>query len=130
MAERGRATVQAKVIAPDAGSVLPENPLSENALLLEPCEDGVRFSLRATPRGRRNAIEGTRAGALLVSIAAVPEDGAANAAIIALLAKALGLPKSAVEIRHGTAARDKTIWLPLAPKTLLERLAPFKLPQK
>lgn len=97
---------------------------------IEERDGGAQFFVRATPRGRRNAIEGVRAGALLITVTAVPEDGAANTAIIALLAKALKLPKGAIEIRRGQTSRDKTVWLALEPHGLRERLAELQLASK
>jgi uncharacterized protein YggU (UPF0235/DUF167 family) len=91
-------------------------------LKIEARDGGSQFTVRATPRARRNALEGVRNGALLVSVTAVPEDGAANAAIMALLAKSLRVPKSALELRRGMAARDKAFWLLLPPDALRERL--------
>jgi uncharacterized protein len=44
-----------------------------------------------------------------VYVTTVPEDGKANAAVIQLLAKAFGLPKSALTITHGLTSRNKTI---------------------
>jgi len=46
---------------------------------------------------------------LRLRVAAVPDKGKANAAVIALLAKALGLPKSALSITAGDTARLKTL---------------------
>jgi uncharacterized protein YggU (UPF0235/DUF167 family) len=99
------------------------NELLVNELDIEARDGGSQFSIRATPRGRRNALEGIRAGALLVSVTAAPEDGAANAAIIALIAKSLKLAKSAIGIRRGHTSRDKTMWLALTPEELRARLA-------
>jgi len=72
------------------------------------------FQLRLTPRGGRDAIEGWIRGAgdseyLKVRVSAPPEDGKANAALIALLAKAFAMPKSAIRIVRGETARIKTI---------------------
>ena len=66
-----------------------------------------------TPRGGRDAIEGVEALAdgrpvLKVRVRAVPEDGAANEGVRRLLAKALGLPASAVRLEAGATARLKT----------------------
>ena len=44
-----------------------------------------------------------------VDVTVVPEKGKANAVIIALLAKALGRPKSALAIVQGETGRDKVI---------------------
>lgn len=70
----------------------------------------VRLIVRATPKAGRNEIAGRRAdGALLVHVTAAPEDGKANSAVCALLAKALGVPKSAVRVLRGETSRDKVI---------------------
>ncbi len=74
---------------------------------------GVLLRVRLTPKGGRDAVDGAdRDGRgrprLRVRVAAPPADGEANAALIVLIAKTLGVPKSAVEIRAG-ATRDKTL---------------------
>lgn len=72
--------------------------------------DGVvRFAVRVTPRASRAAITGVHAGALKVSLTAPPVEGAANAALIELLADALRVPKRAVRIEHGDHNRQKTV---------------------
>jgi hypothetical protein len=72
---------------------------------------GLIVRLRLTPGSSRDAIEGvapTAEGpALKARVRAVPEDGAANAAAAALLAKWLGVPKSAVAIASGHKSRVK-----------------------
>jgi len=50
-----------------------------------------------------------RDGALLVRLAAAPVDGAANDELIALLAKALHIPKRDITIVSGERARSKRI---------------------
>ena len=74
----------------------------------------MQFAVRVTPRGGRDAVEGwTRDAAgrpvLKVRVAAAAADGAANTAVIALLAKALGVPRSALRIAAGQTARVKRI---------------------
>ena len=70
----------------------------------------VRLIVRATPKASRNEIAGRRAdGALLVRVTAAPQDGHANAAVCALMARALGVPKSAVRVVRGETSRDKVI---------------------
>lgn len=75
--------------------------------------DGVRLRLKVRPQARRAGIDGVvpdRDGeALSVSVTAAPEDGKANAAVIALLASALEVTKSAISVTQGAAARRKTI---------------------
>lgn len=70
--------------------------------------------MRASPGAKTNAIAGLWRGAegevrLSVKVTAAPDKGKANAAIVALLAKALGLPKSALQVAAGDASRLKTI---------------------
>lgn len=85
------------------------------------------FSLRLTPKGGRDAVEGWIAGAdgaehLKARVAAPPQDGKANTALIALLAKTLGLPKSTIRIAAGETARIKTIALESNAPALAARL--------
>jgi uncharacterized protein YggU (UPF0235/DUF167 family) len=74
----------------------------------------MRLAVRVTPKGGRDAVEGWTLDAagrpcLKVRVAAAPTDGAANAALIALLAKRLGLAKSGVRIVAGETTRLKMI---------------------
>jgi uncharacterized protein len=73
-----------------------------------------RLTVRLTPRGGADRIEGwVKDGAGQVFLKArvrVPaEDGKANAALIALIAKAVGRPASGVRIVSGATARVKTL---------------------
>ena len=70
--------------------------------------------MRAQPNASKDAIEGVGAEAsgrhyLKIRVRAVPEKGKANAAIEALLAGTLGLPKSAVSVEKGETQRIKTV---------------------
>lgn len=68
----------------------------------------MRLAVRVTPRSTRDAVEGFDAeGTLRVRVTAAPADGAANAAVARLLAKALGLPSRDVVLVSGTTARQK-----------------------
>lgn len=74
----------------------------------------MRLTVRVTPRGGRDAVEGwteDEAGraVLKVRVSAAAADGQANAAVIAVLAKALGRPKSALRILRGDTSRTKQI---------------------
>ena len=66
------------------------------------------IELRVQPRAKKNEIL-VRDGRLHVRVTAPPADGKANAAVCALLAKKLGVPKRAVEVRRGAASRDKVV---------------------
>ena len=61
------------------------------------------------PRAGRSGFAGMRHGALLVRLAAAPVDGAANAELIALVARALHLPKRDITIVSGERSRSKRI---------------------
>lgn len=67
-----------------------------------------RIALRVTPNAKSDAIS-IEAGQLKIRVTVVPEDGKANKAVIALLAKALGVSKSSLAIVRGETARDKVI---------------------
>ena len=69
----------------------------------------VVFSVRVAPRASRSAVLGVHDGALKVALTAPPVEGAANAALIAFLAKALGVPKRDVVIEQGEASRSKLV---------------------
>ena len=74
----------------------------------------VRLAVRLTPRGGREAIDGWAVDGdgrpyLKVRVAAPPVEGAANAALIAFLAKTLGVSKSSLAIASGAGARLKLI---------------------
>ncbi len=74
----------------------------------------LRLAVRVTPRGGRDAVEGwarDEAGrpVLKLRVAAAAADGAANAAVLGLLSKTLGRPRSAFTIVRGVTARVKQI---------------------
>jgi uncharacterized protein (TIGR00251 family) len=91
---------------------------------LDPVEtaSGTRLRLRVRPGARRNALLGTYAGALKLSVTAPPEKGKANRAVLTLLAHHLDLPPSSLELIAGETSRDKTIVIPLPPTELITRL--------
>ncbi len=72
-------------------------------------EGGIRIAIRLAPRASRTRIMGTHNGALKIALTAPPVEGKANKALIAFLAKTLGVPKSAITIVSGEHARDKVV---------------------
>lgn len=90
----------------------PRTELPPAAAIEALADDRGRLTIRATPNAGKDAIHLPALGEpqiLLVRVTAPPEDGRANKAILALLAKALGRPKSALELVRGTTGRDKVI---------------------
>ncbi len=82
-----------------------------------------RLAVRVTPRAARDAIAGFNdEGTLLVRVTAAPTDGAANAAVTKLLAKALGIPPRDVVLVSGATARQKLFDVPLEPHEIRRRL--------
>ena len=78
---------------------------------IRPGKAGPRIDVRVVPRGSRASIEGVRDGALLVRVTAPPVEGAANDAVIGILADAFDLPRRDVRLVAGAHARRKTIEL-------------------
>lgn len=69
-------------------------------------QDGAEIAVRVTPRASRNAIV-AEGDVLRVYVTCVPEDGKANAAVVKLLAKAMGVAKSRLSLIRGATSRDK-----------------------
>ena len=67
------------------------------------------LKVRVQPKASRNQIDGYEEGALRLRVTAPPTEGKANTAVIALLAKALGVSKSRLEIVRGHGSRNKTV---------------------
>lgn len=68
-----------------------------------------RFTVRLTPRGGADRIEGVVDGVLRVRVAAAPVEGAANAALVRLLAGELDVPRTDVRLAAGATGRLKRI---------------------
>ena len=71
--------------------------------------NAIVFRVQVVPRASRSEIVGEHNGSLRVRIAAPPVDGAANDELIAVLAKRVKVPKSAVSITSGQSARLKQV---------------------
>jgi len=67
------------------------------------------FKVRVVPRASRSELVGEHDGALRVRIAAPPIDGAANDELVRLLARVFAVPRSAIDITAGHAAKLKTV---------------------
>ena len=69
----------------------------------------IRVHVHVQPRASRSEVVGTFGAALKVRLQAPPVDGAANDALVALLAKELGVPRRDVRIVQGAASRAKVV---------------------
>jgi uncharacterized protein (TIGR00251 family) len=88
---------------------------------------GVALAVRLTPKGGRDAIDGIERLAderavLKVRVAAPPSEGEANAALVRLLAKAVGVPLRDVALAAGATARIKRLVISGDPPTLIAAL--------
>jgi uncharacterized protein (TIGR00251 family) len=88
------------------------------------CAGGSRLRVRAQPGARRDGPAGLWNGRLKVALRAPPQDGRANAELCALLAAALGLRASEVELVAGARSRQKELFVPLPPEVVRARLLP------
>jgi uncharacterized protein (TIGR00251 family) len=70
---------------------------------------GVSLAVVVTPRASRTELAGVAEGRLRIRVAAPPVAGAANDELVRFLAKALGLPRSALLVTSGLAGRRKTV---------------------
>jgi uncharacterized protein (TIGR00251 family) len=75
--------------------------------------DGVTVLVKVRPRSRRPGVEGVQDSAagprLQIAVAEPAEDGKANRAVCAMLARALHRPQSAVQVVAGAANREKLL---------------------
>ena len=81
---------------------------------------GLAFRVHVQPRSSRNQVVGEHGDALKVKLTAPPVEGAANAACVAFMAEALGLPKSALTIVAGLTGRRKTLAVACAPERAIQ----------
>ena len=76
--------------------------------------DGILLSVRLTPKGGRDQIDGIEKlsdGRMVLKarVRAIPEDGEANAALQKLIAKNIGVPASRISLQSGHTSRLKVL---------------------
>jgi uncharacterized protein (TIGR00251 family) len=76
---------------------------------IQPTGDGATLSIWVQPKASRSRVVGEYDSWLKVQIAAPPADGEANAELIELLKKILGVPKRDIELVDGLRDRRKRV---------------------
>lgn len=99
-----------------------------------PTANGVTLTIRLTPKGGRDAIDGVETladgrAALMARVRAVAAEGAANAALIRLIAKAMGVPPRDVVIVAGATGRLKRLTVSGHGPTLIAALEKIATPR-
>jgi uncharacterized protein (TIGR00251 family) len=85
--------------------------------------DSTRLRLRVSPGASRAGVVGRHGEAWKIRVAAPPEGGRANQAVIRLLAETLSVPRDAVTLVSGHGGRDKIVELAgLGPSQIERRL--------
>jgi uncharacterized protein len=106
----------------------PETPpaTGDLASAVTACPGGAAIAVRVVPRAGASTIAGIRNGAILVRLAAAPVEGAANAALVSLLAQTLHVAPRTIAIVSGHRRRDKRVTVegadPVALRVVLSRL--------
>lgn len=96
-------------------------------LPVRPDGQGAILTVRVTPKSSRDDVEGVDADAngqsfLKVRVRAIPDKGAANKSVCQLIAKWLGLPKSAVSLKSGDTQRVKHLSVDAKPEEIAARI--------
>ncbi len=97
--------------------------MHKRELRITSAEDGAAFPVHVVPRSRRNEICGQHGEAIKIRLTAPPVEGAANEALVELLSRRLGVPKSRIEIVSGAASHNKIVCVSgLTPLEVEQRL--------
>ena len=83
--------------------------------MLKDHPEGLVLNARVQPKASKNAMRGVHGEALKIALTAPPVEGAANKALIAFVAKILGIPKASIEILSGQTSRNKRLLLRIEP---------------
>jgi len=78
---------------------------------LTPDETGVRLPVKVVPGASRTRFQGELGGRAKIAVAAPPEKGKANAALVAYLARELGIRRQSVAVIQGEPSPAKTVHL-------------------
>lgn len=95
--------------------------MTADELAISESAEGSRFEIQVAPRASRGRLGPVIDGRLKVAVTAPPVDGKANAAVVELLAKRLGLRKGDVRIVGGERGKKKLIEVSGVSRVELER---------
>jgi len=84
--------------------------------------DGITIDVLVQPRASRDRVGPVHGDRVKVAVTAPPVDGEANAAVVELLARALGVGRGAVEVIAGAASRRKTVRVRGVTRATLEQV--------
>ena len=84
---------------------------------------GVLVDVLVQPRASKVRLGPVRQDRLVVAVTAPPVDGEANRAVVEALARALGVPRTSVEVVRGDTSRRKTVRVRGATRAAVEALA-------
>jgi len=82
-----------------------------NLSYLTVVENGIYLTVHAQPGARQAALRGLHGDAIKVAVKEAAQDGKANKAIEAFIAKALGIAKSSVRVASGHSSRSKRVFV-------------------
>ncbi|MDR2730242.1 MAG: DUF167 domain-containing protein [Treponema sp.] len=82
----------------------------------------IRLEIKAVPGSSKTELAGIKDGRLRIRLAAVPEDGKANAELINFLSKTFVCSKRDLQFLSGEKSRLKTVGIPLERMTRLEQI--------
>lgn len=85
-------------------------------------DGSLSLSVHVQPGAKRSEFAGLHGDALKIRLAAPPVDGKANAALLALIADRLGVPKGRVCLKSGQTSRNKVVLVVAAPTDWRSRL--------
>jgi uncharacterized protein (TIGR00251 family) len=82
----------------------------------------ITLRVKAKPGARRDGVTGVRGAELVVSVRSVAEKGKANAEIVKVIAKALGVPRGSVILKIGGASGHKVFQVPVEAAAALHEI--------
>ena len=88
---------------------MPSGVRDEPPVTIRECEGGLEIAIHAQPRASRSEVVSLHGDSLKVRLAAPPVEGAANAELIRVVAKVLGVPKTLVDVIRRRSGRSKVV---------------------